>query len=71
MFEYTHASFDIIISDDWETAEVKAEAWVNDTLADELTTMDEFMELLDPNKEVMVGSPRMSVSFSEPWPVSA
>ncbi len=51
MFEYTHASFDIIISDDWETAEVKAEAWVNDTLADELrTTMDEFMELLDPNK---------------------
>ena len=31
--------------------EVKAEAWVNGTLADELrTTMDEFMELLDPNK---------------------
>ena len=27
------------------------EVWVNGTLADELrTTMDEFMELLDPNK---------------------
>ena len=51
MFEYSHASFDIIISEDWKTAEVKADAWVNGTLADELrTTMDEFMELLDPNK---------------------
>ena len=51
MFEYSHANFDIIISEDWKTAEVKADAWVNGTLADELrTTMDEFMELLDPNK---------------------
>ena len=28
MFEYSHANFDIIISEDWKTAEVKADAWV-------------------------------------------
>ena len=51
MFEYSRATFDIIIDDDWESANVKAVAWVNSTLADELRlTMDEFMELLDPNK---------------------
>lgn len=51
MFEYSRATFDIIINDDWETADVQAVAWVNNTLADELrVTMDEFMELLDPNK---------------------
>mgnify|MGYP001163648237 CR=1 FL=1 len=51
MFEYSRATFDIIIDDDWESANVKAVAWVNNTLADELRlTMDEFMELLDPNK---------------------
>ena len=49
MFEYSRATFDIIINDDWETADVQAVAWVNNTLADELrVTMDEFMELLDP-----------------------
>ena len=51
MFEYSRATFDIIINDDWGSAEVKAVAWVNDSLADDLRlTMDEFMELLDPNK---------------------
>lgn len=51
MFEYSRATFDIIIHDDWESANVKAVAWVNNTLADELRlTMDEFMQLLDPNK---------------------
>ena len=51
MFEYSKATFDIIINDDWESADVQAVAWVNGTLADELRlTMDEFMELLDPNK---------------------
>ncbi len=51
MFEYSKATFDIVISDDWESANVQAVAWVNGTLADELRlTMDEFMELLDPNK---------------------
>ena len=51
MFEYSKATFDIVINDDWQSASVQAVAWVNGTLADELRlTMDEFMELLDPNK---------------------
>ena len=51
MFEYSAATFDVIIEDGWESAEVRAVAWVNHTLADDLrVTMDEFMELIDPNK---------------------
>ncbi len=34
MFEYSSAIFDIRISEDWDSAEVKGVAWVNDSLAD-------------------------------------
>ena len=51
MFEWPRATFDIIIDDDWESCECQSCGMVNSTLADELRlTMDEFMELLDPNK---------------------
>jgi len=51
MFEYSAATFDIIFNEDWESADVRAVAWVNETLADDLReSMDEFMELIDPQK---------------------
>jgi len=51
MFEYSAATFDIIFNEDWEYADVRAVAWVNETLADDLReSMDEFMELIDPQK---------------------
>ena len=51
MFEYSAANFDVIIDEDWDSAEVRAVAWVNNTLADDLrVVMDEFMEIIDPNK---------------------
>ena len=44
MFEYSAANFDVIIDEDWDSAEVRAVAWVNNTLADDLrVVMDEFM----------------------------
>jgi len=50
LFEYTHATFDIIVNDDWESANVQAVAWINETLADDLrVSMDEFMAEIDPN----------------------
>ncbi len=38
IFNYTHAAFDIVFDDDWETAEVRGVAWVNGTLADDVRT---------------------------------
>ena len=31
---YTHAHFDIVINDDWNSAEVEARAWINGTSVD-------------------------------------
>ena len=51
MFEYSAATFDVVVHEDWDSAEVRAVAWVNNTLADDLrVVMDEFMEIIDPNK---------------------
>ena len=36
MFNYTHATFDIQMNDDWESAYVEAVAWINGTLADQV-----------------------------------
>ena len=36
MFNYTHATFDIRMNDDWESAYVEAVAWINGTLADQV-----------------------------------
>ena len=36
MFNYTHANFDITISDEWDSAYVSAVAWINGTLADQV-----------------------------------
>ena len=36
MFNYTHATFDIQMNDDWESAYVQAVAWINGTLADQV-----------------------------------
>ncbi len=50
LFEYTHATFDIVVNEDWGSADVRAVAWVNETLADDLrVSMDEFMAEVDPN----------------------
>ena len=50
MFEYTNAEFVFDVSPNWQTAEVRAVAWINESLADDIrTTMDEFMAEIDPN----------------------
>lgn len=46
MFNYSHADFEIDIHDDWETAYVRAIAWVNGTLADQVRS--DFDELFEP-----------------------
>ncbi|MDP6906972.1 MAG: hypothetical protein QF440_06095 [Candidatus Thalassarchaeaceae archaeon] len=46
MFNYTHADFEFEIADDWETAYVRAVAWVNGTLADDVRF--DFDELFEP-----------------------
>jgi MYXO-CTERM domain-containing protein len=46
IFNYTHADFDIVFNDDWETAEVQGVAWVNGTLADDVRT--DFDDLFEP-----------------------
>ena len=38
MFNYSHAIFDVVINDDWNSADVSAVAWVNGTLADQART---------------------------------
>ena len=38
---YTHAHFDIVINEDWDSAEVEARAWVNGS------SVDGLRELLD------------------------
>ncbi len=50
MFEYTKAEFVFDISPNWQSANVRAVAWINASLADEIrTTMDDFMAEIDPN----------------------
>ena len=50
MFEYTKAEFVFDINQDWQTADVRAVAWINASLADDIrVTMDEFMAEIDPN----------------------
>ncbi|MAK95434.1 MAG: hypothetical protein CL994_03710, partial [Euryarchaeota archaeon] len=50
MFEYTNAEFVFDVNPNWQTAEVRAVAWINESLADDIrTTMDEFMAEIDPN----------------------
>ena len=46
IFNYTHADFDIVFNDDWETAEVRGVAWVNGTLADDVRS--DFDDLFEP-----------------------
>ena len=36
MFNYTHATFDIQLNDDWSSAYVQAVAWINGTLSDQV-----------------------------------
>ncbi|MEE2759370.1 MAG: hypothetical protein VYA86_05270 [Candidatus Thermoplasmatota archaeon] len=36
MFNYTHAIFDIVVDDDWNSAQVSAVAWINGTLSDQV-----------------------------------
>ena len=38
MFNYTHAIFDIVIDEDWDSAQVSAVAWINGTLSDQVRT---------------------------------
>ena len=50
MFEYTKAEFVFDINPNWQTADVRAVAWINASLADDIrVTMDEFMAEIDPN----------------------
>jgi len=50
MFEYTKAEFVIDINPSWQSADVRAVAWINASLADDIrVTMDEFMAEIDPN----------------------
>ena len=50
MFEYTKAEFVFDINPSWQTADVRAVAWINASLADDIrVTMDEFMAEIDPN----------------------
>ena len=50
MFEYTRAEFVFDINPNWQSADVRAVAWINSSLADDIrTTMDEFMAEIDPN----------------------
>ena len=46
IFNYTHAAFDIVFNDDWETAEVRGVAWVNGPLADDVRP--DFDDLFEP-----------------------
>ena len=46
MFNYTHADFDIVINDDWASAYVRAVAWINGSLADDVRT--DFDSLFEP-----------------------
>ena len=50
MFEYTKAEFVFDINPSWQSAEVRAVAWINASLADDIRlSMDEFMAEIDPN----------------------
>ena len=47
---YTHAHFDIVIDDDWNSAEVEARAWVNGSSVDGLRELlDTYLEELYPS----------------------
>ena len=50
MFEYTRADFVFHINPNWQSADVRAVAWINASLADDIrTSMDELMAEIDPN----------------------
>ena len=50
MFEYTRADFVFHINPNWQAADVRAVAWINASLADDIrTSMDELMAEIDPN----------------------
>ncbi|MDE0953635.1 MAG: hypothetical protein OR994_03065 [Candidatus Poseidoniales archaeon] len=50
LFEYTHAHFDIVINEDWDSAEVEARAWVNGSIVDTLReSLDSFLDELYPS----------------------
>jgi|TARA_B110000438_G_scaffold283451_1_gene311482 hypothetical protein len=47
---YTYAHFDIVVNEDWDTAEVKARAWVNGSSVDGLRELlDTYLEELYPS----------------------
>jgi len=46
MFNYTHATFDVQIRDDWQHADVRAVAWINGSLADDVRV--DFDSLFEP-----------------------
>jgi hypothetical protein len=47
---YTHAHFDIVINEDWDSAEVEARAWVNGSSVDGLRELlDTYLEELYPS----------------------
>jgi len=47
---YTHAHFDIVVNDDWDSAEVEARAWINGSSVDLLREkLDSYLEELYPS----------------------
>ena len=47
---YTHAHFDIVVDDDWNSAEVEARAWINGSSVDLLREkLDSYLEELYPS----------------------
>ena len=47
---YTHAHFDIVVNEDWNSAEVEARAWINGTSVDLLREkLDSYLEELYPS----------------------
>jgi|TARA_B110000438_G_scaffold133363_1_gene129222 hypothetical protein len=50
IIEYTHAYFEIVVNEDWDTANVEARAWVNGTIVDQLReSLDLYLEELYPS----------------------
>ena len=50
IIEYTHAYFEIVVNEDWNTANVEARAWVNGTIVDQLReSLDLYLEELYPS----------------------
>ena len=50
IFIYNQAVFEVRVSEDWQTAEVDARAWINWSLADEIRSdLDSFLEGILPS----------------------